>query len=79
MTLTPEKGTKTMSESDDLALQTLLAVRAELAPDVDEALLRECYAIQRRHQFNGDGAQSSVAMERLIDEAVDASANGAAL
>ena len=67
-----------MSESDDLALQTLLAVRAEVAPNVDEALLRACYAVQRRHQFSADRAQSSVAMERLIDEAVDVSAKGAA-
>lgn len=67
-----------MTESDDLALQTLLAVRAELAPGVDEDLLRACYAVQRRHQFNNDRAQSSVAMERLIDEAVDASTQGAA-
>ncbi len=67
-----------MSDSDDLALQTLLTVRGETAPDVDEALLRACYAVQRRHQFNRDRAQSSVAMERLIDEAVDASIQGAA-
>ena len=60
-----------MSDSDDLALQTLLAVRREVAPGVDEALLRACYAVQRRHQFNSDRAQSSVAMERLIDAAVD--------
>ena len=66
-----------MSESDDLALQTLLAVRAEVAPSVDEALLRACYEVQRRHQFSADRAQSSVAMERLIDEAVDASAKEA--
>lgn len=67
-----------MSESDDLALQTLLAVRAELAPDIDEDLLRACYAIQRRYQFSNDRAQSSVAMERLIDEVVDESMKGAA-
>jgi hypothetical protein len=36
-----------MSESDDLALQTLLAVRVEIALNVDEALLRACYAVQR--------------------------------
>ena len=46
-----------MSESDDLALQTLLAVRAEVAPNVDEELLRACYAVQRRHQFSDDRAQ----------------------
>jgi hypothetical protein len=67
---------KMMSESDDLALQTLLAVRAEIAPNVDEALLRACYAVQRRHQFSSDRAQSSVAMEKLIDEAVDSASQG---
>ena len=61
-----------MNDGEDLALQTLLAARAEVAPEVDESLLRACYAIQRRHQFNNDRAQSSVAMERLIDELVDA-------
>lgn len=55
---------------DDLALQTLLAVQAEIAPDFDNQILRSCYAIQRRHQFNGDRTQSYVAMERLIDEQV---------
>lgn len=67
-----------MSESDDLALQTLLAVRAEVSPGIDESLLRACYDVQRRHQFSSDRVQSSVAMERLIDEAVDASAQGTA-
>jgi hypothetical protein len=61
-----------MSENDDLALATLLEVRAELAPDLDEDLLRTAYAIQRRHQFSEEHAQSSAAMERLIDEAVAA-------
>lgn len=63
-----------MSEEEDLALQTLLQVRAEIAPDLDEGLLKDCYAIQRRHQFNSDRTQSSVAMERLIDQAVAAAA-----
>jgi hypothetical protein len=61
-----------MSDQDDLALATLLAVRAEIAPDLDDELLKKAYAIQRRHQFSDDHAQSSAAMERLIDEAVDA-------
>lgn len=61
-----------MSEGDDLALSTLLSVRAEIAPDLDEELLKKAYAIQRRHQFSDDHAQSSSAMERLIDEAVQA-------
>ena len=65
-----------MSESDDLALETLLAVRKEVAPDLDENLLRECYLIQRKYQFNRDRAQSSVAMERLVDEAVASAVQG---
>lgn len=67
-----------MSDQEDLALQTLLAVRAEIAPDVDEDLLKNCYAIQKRHQFNSDRTQSSVAMERLIDDDVAAVAAGEA-
>ena len=63
-----------MSENEDLALQTLLSVRAEIAPEVDEELLKNCYAIQKRHQFNSDRTQSSVAMERLIDETVASAA-----
>lgn len=67
-----------MTEDEDLALQTLLRVRAEIAPDLSEDLLKSCYAIQRRHQFNADRTQSSVAMERLIDQAVATAAGGEA-
>lgn len=63
-----------MSENEDLAMQTLLAVRSEIAPDIDEKLLLDCYAIQKRHQFSDDRTQSSTAMERLIDEEVAAAA-----
>lgn len=59
-----------MTDSDDLALQTLLDVRQEIAPELDPELLRACYEIQRQHQFNPERSQPSVAMERLIDEAV---------
>lgn len=60
----------TSNSGDDLAKQTLLATRDEVAPDLDEQILQSCYAIQRRHQFNEDRSQSSTAMERLIDQAV---------
>lgn len=63
-----------MSEDEDLALQTLLMVRGEAAPDLDEHLLRDCYMVQRRYQFSADRTQSSVAMERLIDQAVESAA-----
>lgn len=59
-----------MDSDDDMALQTLLAARAEVAPALDEKILRLCYAIQKKHQFSDDRAQPAAAMERLIDEAV---------
>ncbi|MDP3410803.1 DNA modification system-associated small protein [Bosea sp. (in: a-proteobacteria)] len=60
-----------MSDNEDLALETLLAIRKEVAPDLSEALLRQCYAIQKRHQFSDDRVQASTAMERLIDQELD--------
>lgn len=60
-----------MLEEEDLALETLLSIRDELAPDLDIGLLKQCYAIQRRHQFSADRTQPATAMERLIDQALD--------
>ena len=57
-----------MENSDDLALETLLAIRAEIAPDLDEDLLRRCYEIQKKHQFSRDRSHSAQAMGRLIEE-----------
>jgi hypothetical protein len=64
-------------EKDDLGLETLLAIRKELAPQLDEHLLRQCYAIQRRHQFDADRSNSVAAMDRLIDAKVSAQTNEA--
>lgn len=61
-----------MSNDDsDLALQTLMAARSEVAPDLDEDLLRQCYAIQQKYQFSEDRSMSASAMERLIDAKVE--------
>lgn len=62
-------------EEEDLALQTLLAIRSASVSELDETLLRECYAIQRRYQFDADPSQALAAMERLIDEAATALAS----
>ncbi|MHC2621509.1 hypothetical protein ACVIW2_003541 [Bradyrhizobium huanghuaihaiense] len=59
-----------MSSNDDLALQTLLAARLDVAPELDDTLLRQCYAIQSKYQFSEDRSLSVSAMERLIDEQV---------
>jgi hypothetical protein len=54
----------------DLILETLLTVRSEIAPDLDEELLRQCYEIQKTHQFDRDRSAVTQAMDRLIDEQV---------
>jgi hypothetical protein len=59
-----------MSSNDDLALQTLLTTRLDAAPNLDEELLRLCYAIQNKYQFSEDRSLSVSAMERLIDDRV---------
>lgn len=59
-----------MSE-EDLAFDTLRAVRATLAPDLDAELVEKCYGIQKSHQFAADRSVSAQLMDRLIDEYVD--------
>lgn len=56
------------ANNDDLALETLLAVRQEQAPNLDEQLVRNCYALQKNHQFDKDRTVTVQAMERLIEE-----------
>lgn len=58
------------SDEEDLVLQTLIAARAEIAPHLDDALLHQCYAIQKKYQFSEDRSMSANAMERLIDAIV---------
>lgn len=64
------------NDKDDLVLEVLLTARAEVAPDLDEKLLRQCYEIQRHFQFSQAREQSSTAMERLIDDAVNSMSAG---
>lgn len=76
MSLQAGMGKKMTTHSDDdLALQTLLAVAAEIAPNLDSTLIRQCYAIQKKYQFSEDRTQSASAMERLIDAKLAASSN----
>ena len=61
-----------MENSDDLALEILLAVRLEIAPDLDEDLLRRCYEIQKKQQFARERSHSAQAMDRIIEDRVNA-------
>ena len=61
----------------DLVLETLLAVQKEIAPDLDGELVRQCYEIQKKHQFDRDRDVPTQAMNRLIDERANAQASAA--
>jgi hypothetical protein len=56
--------------NDDLALETLLNVMPTVAPSLNISLLRSCYDLQKKHQFDHDRASSTQAMDRLIDAEV---------
>jgi hypothetical protein len=61
----------------DLVLETLLAVHREIAPDLDDELVRRCYEIQKKHQFDRDRGVPTQAMDRLIDDRANAQASTA--
>ena len=60
-----------MSDDYELGLETLLAVRTELGVDLDSDLLKACFEIQKKYQFNHDRALSTQAIDRLIEDRVD--------
>ncbi|TBF57613.1 hypothetical protein ELG87_14825 [Rhizobium leguminosarum] len=55
---------------EDLTLDTLLNVGAEVAHGLDVQILKQCYLIQKRFQFSSDRAVVVSEMERIIDVAV---------
>jgi hypothetical protein len=60
-----------VNEGNDLVLETLLRVRSEIHPELDEKLLRTIYAIQKKHQFDRTRGASAQAMNRAIEEYLD--------
>jgi hypothetical protein len=56
--------------SDDLALDALLGIKLNLAPELSTDLLKKCYDLQKRHQFDHDRVASTQAMDRMIEEEV---------
>lgn len=55
----------------DIALEILIALRGEVAPDLPEDLLRACYNVQKNNQFTSDLSVSVAEMEKLIDAEVE--------
>ena len=60
-----------MSDDNELGLETLLAVKAELNVDLDDELLEACFEIQKKYQFNHDRTLSTQATDRLIEDRVE--------
>lgn len=60
-----------MSDDNELGLETLLAVKAQLGLDLDDDFLEACFAIQKKYQFNHDRTLSTQAMDRLIEDCVE--------
>ena len=60
-----------MSNSRELGLETLFAVRNKLGVDLDDNLLLACFEIQKKYQFNHDRTLSSRAMDKLIEDYVE--------
>jgi hypothetical protein len=56
---------------EDHALTVLLKVRAQVTPDLPEDLLRQCYAIQNRFQFDRDEQLPIVHTRRLVEGYVE--------
>ncbi len=59
-------------DENDIVLETLLAVKAELSPNMDDTIIRQCLMIEKKYQFQvEDRTQSIAALERVIDANVE--------
>ena len=57
---------------EDIALNTLLAVAKERYPELSLDLVRRLYGLQKRFQFDSDRTSSIQALQRVLEEHVDA-------
>lgn len=64
-----------MSNQPPLGLETLLAVRSELGSEIDAELIKACFEMQKKYQFDHDRTLSTRAMVRLIEGYVDRAAD----
>jgi hypothetical protein len=60
-----------MSDEKELGLETLLEVKRDLGVDLDDDLLKACFEIQKKYQFNHDRTLSKQAMDRLVEDRVE--------
>ena len=64
-----------MANDSEIGQETLLAVRTELGVNLDDDLLKACFEIQKKYQFNHDMTMSTQAMDRLIETYVEKKAS----
>lgn len=57
---------------EDIALNTLLAVAKERYPDISVDLVTRLYGLQKRFQFDSDRTSSIQALQRVLEEYIDA-------
>ncbi len=55
----------------DLALETLLEVARNIAPEVPELLLKEIYSVQYSRQFDKERDVSLQELRRVLDKYID--------
>lgn len=59
-----------IEDQEDLAREILLSKRSEVAPELDEELLLQCYEIEKKYQFGNDENFRSSSIEKLVDAAI---------
>lgn len=57
---------------EDIALNTLLTVAKERYPELPLSLVQRLYSLQKRYQFEADRTSSVQAMQRVLEEEIDA-------
>ena len=55
----------------DLALETLLEVARNIAPEVPESLLKEIYTVQYSRQFDKERDVSLQELQRVLNKYID--------
>ena len=56
---------------DDSALEILLDINADQASSLSEKLIRNCYRIQKEHQFDSDRGKTVSLIRKLVEDVVD--------
>lgn len=60
-----------MSEnSEDMALDALLAARSEIAPELNTEIVLQAYAIERAHQFEDAREMPLKRLQKLVEDLV---------